>query len=38
MTTAGTADNPWRLKTPPNTSEYEMYRDVKDGLPVITGT
>src|SRR5579871_3381940 len=23
----GTAGNPWRLKTPPGTSDYEMYRD-----------
>lgn len=23
----GTHANPWRLKTPPGTSEYEMYRD-----------
>lgn len=31
----GTKDNPWRLKTPPNTSQYEMYKDVKDGKDVI---
>ena len=24
---SGTKDDPWRLKTPPGTSEYEMYRD-----------
>jgi hypothetical protein len=24
---AGTRDNPWRLRTPSGTSEYEMYRD-----------
>jgi hypothetical protein len=24
---SGTRDDPWRLKTPPGTSEYEMYRD-----------
>jgi hypothetical protein len=24
---AGTADKPWKLKTPPGTSEYEAYRD-----------
>lgn len=23
----GTKEDPWRLKTPPGTSEYEMYRD-----------
>ena len=30
MTTAngnGTKDDPWRLRTPPGTSEYTMYRD-----------
>ena len=32
---SGTKDNPWQLKTPPNTSEYAMYRDVKDGVDVI---
>ena len=31
----GTKDNPWKLKTAPNTSAYEMYRDVKDGQDVI---
>ncbi len=34
----GTKENPWKLKTPPNTSEYEMYRDVKDGKDVIVCT
>jgi hypothetical protein len=24
---SGTKDDPWRLRTPPGTSEYEMYRD-----------
>lgn len=28
-------DNPWKLKTPPLTSEYEMYIDERDGLKVI---
>jgi hypothetical protein len=32
---AGTKDDPWKLKTPPLTSEYEMYRDVRDGRDVI---
>ena len=27
---AGTAEDPWRLRTPPGSSEYEMYRD-EDG-------
>ncbi|WP_200862136.1 DUF6855 family protein [Asticcacaulis sp. AC402] len=32
---AGSKDDPWKLTTPPGTSTYEMYRDVKDGKPVI---
>ena len=35
MAAKGTKDNPWTLKTPPGTSEYEMYKDVKDGKEVI---
>ena len=35
MPGTGTPDNPWKLKTPPNTAAYEMYRDVKDGQDVI---
>jgi len=31
----GTKENPWKLKTPPLTSEYEMYKDVKDEKEVI---
>ncbi len=27
--------NQFQLKTPPNTSEYQMYRDEKDGMEVI---
>ena len=34
----GTKENPWSLKTPPGTSEYEMYRDVKDGREIIVCT
>jgi hypothetical protein len=34
----GTKDNPWQLKTPPLTSEYQMHRDVKDGKDVIVCT
>lgn len=30
-----TKDKPWKLKTPPLTSEYEMYIDEKDGQKVI---
>ena len=35
MPDTGTKANPWKLKTPPNTSDYEMYRDEKDGKEVI---
>ena len=35
MSELGTKDNPWKLKTPPNSSEYQMYRDTKDGKEVI---
>ena len=31
----GTKANPWQLKTPPLTSDYEMYMDTKDGKEVI---
>ncbi len=31
----GTKESPWKLKTPPLTSEYEMYKDEKDGKEVI---
>jgi hypothetical protein len=34
----GTKDDPWRLKTPPLTSEYTMYRDEKDGRPILVCT
>jgi hypothetical protein len=34
----GTKEDPWKLKTPPGTSEYEMYKDVKDGKEVIVCT
>lgn len=34
----GTADDPWRLTTPPGTSEYTMHRDVRDGVDVIVCT
>lgn len=35
MATKGTKDNPWKLKTPPQSSAYEMYKDLKDGKEVI---
>ena len=31
-------DNPWKLKTPPQTSQYEMYIDEKDGKEIIVCT
>lgn len=31
----GTKENPWQLKTPPQTSGYEMYRDNVKGKEVI---
>ena len=34
----GTKENPWKLKTPPQTSEYEMYKDIKDGKEIIVCT
>ena len=34
----GTKENPWKLKTPPGTGEYEMYKDVKDGREIIVFT
>jgi hypothetical protein len=33
-----TKDNPWKLKTPPGTSEYEMYVDQKDGKEILVCT
>jgi hypothetical protein len=33
-----TKDNPWKLKTPPLTSEYEMYIGEKDGVEIIVCT
>lgn len=33
-----TKENPWKLKTPPLTSEYEMYIDEKDGQEIIVCT
>ena len=31
----GTKDNPWMLKTPPGTSEYQMYRDEAASPPAL---
>lgn len=33
-----TKDNPWKLKTPPQTSAYEMYVAGKDGQEIIVCT
>lgn len=33
-----TKENPWKLQTPPRTSEYEMYIDEKDGKEIIVCT
>lgn len=34
----GTKDNPWKLQTPPLSSEYTMHRDVKDGVAILVCT
>jgi hypothetical protein len=34
-TGSGSKDDPWKLKTPPGTSEYEMYRDESADPPAI---
>jgi uncharacterized protein DUF6855 len=34
-TGTGTKDDPWVLKTPPGTSEYQMYRDEEADPPAI---
>ncbi len=34
----GSKENPWKLKTPPGTSEYEMYKDEKDGKEILVCT
>ncbi len=31
----GTKESPWKLKTPPHTSEYIMYKEERDGKEVI---
>jgi len=32
---AGTKEDPWRLKTPPGTSEYSMYKDAQATPPAL---
>ena len=34
----GTADDPWRLTTPPLSSEYTLHRDTRDGAEVLVCT
>lgn len=31
----GTKENPWKLKTPSGTSDYEMYKDTKNGKDIL---
>jgi hypothetical protein len=38
MSETGTAEDPWRLQTPPLTSEFTMHRDVHDGRDVLVCT
>lgn len=35
---SGTQDDPWRLKTPPLTSEFTMHRDTREGREVLVCT
>ncbi len=35
---AGAPSNPWRLQTPPLTSEFSMHRDVRDGRDILVCT
>jgi len=32
---AGTKENPWKLKTPPGTSEFEAYKDEASNPPAL---
>ena len=38
MTGTGTRDVPWQLRTPPGSSEYEMYRDDAQDPPILVCT
>lgn len=38
VTESGTKENPWKLKTPPGTSEYEVYKDIKDEKEILVCT
>ena len=33
-----TTENPWKLKTPPGTSEYTMHTDERDGKKILVCT
>ncbi len=35
---AGTADSPWKLKTPPGTADYTMHRATVDGTDMLVCT
>ena len=35
---SGTPDDPWKLKTPPLSSDYTLHRDTRDGLDVLVCT
>ena len=35
---SGTKEEPWRLQTPPLSSEFTMHMDEKDGLEIIVCT
>ena len=34
----GTKEDPWKLKTPPQTSDFEMHKDTKDGKDILVCT
>ena len=35
---SGTKENPWKLQTPPLSSEYTMYKDTRDGKNILVCT
>jgi len=35
---SGTKENPWKLQTPPLSSEYTLYRDTRDGKDILVCT
>ena len=35
---SGSPEDPWRLKTPPLSSDYTIHRDVRDGVEVLVCT